>query len=1336
MTYRSRVPLVLAVLLLSASPLWAVDKTWTGATSTVWATGSNWTPAGAPGAADRAIIPAVVASGRMPVVDAFTTIDQLQVFGTVTINTGITVTVDGGASPFIDGTGTVLTPGTGLLSVNNGATNAVLVNNSITLGNFRLTAVAGRDYIVASGRTVTVNGTLTVNQGNLVVGVAAGAASTLDVSGDVVVNANASLVMRAPNDIVRVGGNWTQAGVFTSGTGSTVIFDGGAAQTVAVTNGTTANVSFENLRISNTAALVTYAANGNLATGFIILGNLTVDGGADFRVQEAAVVGTAAADTLGIGSGATLTFTARLDPDCTIAFDIDGGAQDGQLILQGTTLPPADTSDFGFALRAGRGQVRIEVTNSQTLPLTNGGPYSFWDLVVQTDTGGGQVDADIITTTAAFTVLNDLVLTRCQFQMAAVAVNVFGDVISGPNTQSQLDFTGAGTLQVRGNVDLGSISQVTSGVNGPFATIYMVGTTPQTFQIRATTASQYHDLDALRVGNPAGVTVLNNPNADFTVNGQLLIDANALLTVQDVFDPESPLVFAAGGGNVLRLENIISPDSTIMGSTFTTGTGTVVYAGAAVNQIVYTQQNNGTQIQYYNLTIDNSGSVATQQAPNTLRVLGTFTILGAGSSFTSSANGMLVSQSFIANGTFTHANSTVTLNGTGAIGGTSAGLTFFNLTVDGAAADTISAARGFTTANNFLINQGRLTTAGIAAPIAIDASLGLSAGNGAGGAGTADLDLVGPVTLSIGSARTFVVNGADGRFTALATPAGTPTLTRSGAGTFTATVNGQANLYGLNFGFADAAGLNFGATATLERLRNVRFTNVNATAGSRHVTIAAANLNLDCPGCYFGPLPAGAFNVQARGAATNIRLRFEDRGPLDPPAGQGIGGPGAGDAGDNDDDANSNGILTDAGETATGSIVQWVYTANIDMVGAIQGAPTPAFDWNTFSYYSTYVVMNQGLGSPDTIYVLDGEGDVAYSFSPGLPAGNIAGMLFWDTEGANHVVYFGTTTGLVYKLIDNGSALAPPAPPSPWSTPFSHSSLQFVSTAIMSDQTNLYFGGNDNLSPGNSTSHWGLYRVVIATKTMPIGEINLQRAAVLSDSSWADTAGGRMVFQAAGQATNGTSSIYRVRTTNWTIDTQVNGTSAFTGPTNVPLDTLFVGEFNGRIHAVAALGTAAQFVNRPGFPFTVNTNAVTGGVIWDNTNVARLPALTGGRLFFGTGSGEVFVLYLYPAAWVAAGPTANYYRLTPPGAAAVQTQPLVQGGILYVSNSGGRLHVYDADTGAGPSALPMTTYTLFGNAATGDISRDSIGSGRIYVGTGAGRVYAIPPPADPTGAFP
>lgn len=1209
--------LVLSALGLFTLPaaLWANDHTWTGATSTAWATNGNWLAnAGPPGPNDRAVIPTAPMGGRFPVISTNPTIGQLwvQTGATVTVNNGNTLTVNGtttggaAVSPVIDGPGVVqpqAAGGSGLVTVTGGLSGGIAINDSITLPNFTLNTPAATVLGILSGKTVTVSGNVTVTQGQLEVGDAAGAASTLTVGGNLSVAG--TLGMRAAASLLNLTGNLTFTGTWSAGT-------------------------------------------------------------------------------------STLNLT-----------------------------PAAN----------------------ETLTLT-GGPYTFFNVTVNsTSNTNNQIDGQLVTLSAGCTIQGNLALTRGQFQIGNFIVDVFGNITSGLSTQSQLDFTDVGTIRIRGNVNLGAFSQVTSSNLGPFSTMILNGTAPQTFQILATTASQYFDFDNFRVSNPAGVTILNNPNAEFTVNGTTTIDAGCSMTVRGTYAPAGPVVMSAGGGNVLRLEGPITAGANStgpMGTSFSAGTGTVVYAGQGVSQTVYTVSGSSNPVNYYNLTIDNTaGTVATQLAGTLLNITGSFSINTANATFTAAAGNMAVSQNFTDNGTFNAGTFTVTMNGTGTIGGTAASLQFYQLLVSGAVTDIVTAARSFTTQNTFQVVQGTLTTAGVAPGITMTADLGMSAGDGAGAAGSAVIALVGPDTLAVASGQTFSVNATDGRFTSLFNAAGTPTLTVSGgAGAFTATVNGQANLYGLNFSFGTPSGLNITSTATLERLRAVRFTNLNPAAGSHHLTISSPGLDLDCPGCFFDTVPAGSFNVWAVdtnvGNGIPVRLRFELRTAASTPGA--IGGPGAGDARTGDDDTDRDGLI-DHGETTAlhgGAIIQWVYTANIDMTGALQGFPEPAFDWNTFVYYSTYAVMREAAGSSDIVYVLSASGDVqpGYQFAPGAAAGNIVGPLFWDTEGTTHVVYFLTTAGVLYKLVDNGSTLAPPALPSPWNTPFTDASLALGSTPVMSDQTNVYFGGNDNQNPGNSLAHWGMYKVQISTKTMPAVRINLKKVPVTGQSSWADTSSGRKIYQAS-NVVAGASNIYRIDTTSWTVDASLASTSSFLAPTNLPVDTVFVGEQNGQMHAVSALGTPAQFVERTGFPFTVNANAVTGGAVWDKVNAARLPALTGGRLYFGTGAGEVFELYLYPATWTAG---TNYYRVVTPAAAAITSMPLAQNGVLYVSNSAGNLYVYDADSGAGPALI--RTYTWFANAATSDVSRDSVGSGRIYVGTSGSRLYSINPVPDPTPSVP
>jgi hypothetical protein len=1077
--------------------------------------------------------------------------------------------------------------------------------------------------------------------------------------------------------------------------------------------------------------------NGTLFNGSITVGAFTLN----------APVGR----NLGIASGVTVTCNGAVNvtqsevhvgaaAGAPSTLHINGAltvAAAGTLNMRApaSTLRLSGTLTLIGAWNAGTSTLFLDPTTNQTLNVTAGAPRQFWNVTIQSDAGGNRIDGDLITPTATMTINNNLTLTRGQFQIGNFTVIVGGTLLSGATTQSLLHFTSTGILRARGNVDLAALLQPTSQVGGPFASIILDGTALQTFIVRATSSTQMHDIDHFQVSNPAGAIVLDG-GSDFTVNGELRIDANCMLTVRDVFDPESPMIM--GANSTLRLENIIRADSTIVGSTFTSGAGsTIVYAGQAIDQTVYSRNSTGGSIPYQNLIIDNTGALASlQNASNDLIVNGTFTILGAGSSFTMpNSRTMFVRQSFISNGAFTgQSGSTVFMIGTGSIAGTAPSLVFENLLVDGAVTDVVTAQRSFTTNAIFQVAQGALTTAGA---VTMTALLGMSVGNGSAAAGSADLNLVGPATLQIGSGQTFSVNGIDGRFTSVAGGGANPTLTRSGAGTFVATINGQANLFGLNFSFGDINGLNFTTSATIERLRNVRFTNINAGANAHHLTITTTGLDLDAPGCMFDTVGGAQWNVWAvdssPGNGIPVRLRFEQRTASN--AIGDIGGPGSGEPRDGDDDTNDDGVIL-APETATlhgGAIVQWVYTANVDMTGVIQGFPLPAFDWNTFTYYSTYVLMQTSTGGVDTIYVLNTDGDLqSYSFSLTSPTERIIGPIFWDTEGASHVVYFGTSTGTVHRLIDTGASLVPA--PGPWSTPFQIAgTLPEVTTPVVSDRTNVYFGGR------SSAAGYEAYAIDIATKTMmlspatPLGSVRPSTAPAW----WFDVTGTNLFWGslATGAAPAG-SRLYRVQTSTWGTVAQFNSatspaagdcTSDFLALANVtnspwdPVPYLYVGEMNGFMHAVDAVGTFT--LTRPGFPFRDAVSAIRGGAVLD---------FWGNRLFYGNAAGSLYTLGTFAGAWSLG---TNYFRFATTGGP-IQTMPLYLEGVLYASNANGSLYVLDVNTGAGQALI--RTWNLGITAATndvGDVSRD-FNTSRIYVGTSGGRLYSVPVTTDPTPAAP
>ncbi|MBI4712930.1 MAG: hypothetical protein HY762_06500 [Planctomycetes bacterium] len=265
------------------------------------------------------------------------------------------------------------------------------------------------------------------------------------------------------------------------------------------------------------------------------------------------------------------------------------------------------------------------------------------------------------------------------------------------------------------------------------------------------------------------------------------------------------------------------------------------------------------------------------------------------------------------------------------------------------------------------------------------------------------------------------------------------TTTTPGTDRFAFTVDGQIGLDGCSITSTNAAGLNIQSGATINRIKDVRFYSHPGGATDRFINVAIASLNTDFSGCWFDTITAG-YNVYATGSASIIRL--ENYGA----------GPGGGETRDYDNDDNDDGVA-DSG----GAVVMWLYRSVLDSAsaGGIQGFPTPAYDLNTYGYYSTYVVSRDltGVGATDRIYALDVNGTITYTYDVAqTPYGDIVGAPWWYTEGSTHTVYFGTTTGYLFRLIDTGSALNLSA-----SWPFSV--CDEITSAVISDGTNLYFGG-------------------------------------------------------------------------------------------------------------------------------------------------------------------------------------------------------------------------------------------------------------------------------------
>jgi hypothetical protein len=271
-------------------------------------------------------------------------------------------------------------------------------------------------------------------------------------------------------------------------------------------------------------------------------------------------------------------------------------------------------------------------------------------------------------------------------------------------------------------------------------------------------------------------------------------------------------------------------------------------------------------------------------------------------------------------------------------------------------------------------------------------------------------------------------------------------LTSSNPGTdrFDFNVSGEIELNNCYITSTTSPGLNIQSGAIINALNNVKFYSHPDVADGRFLSIALSNQNRDFLGCYFDTITdtiPTCYNVSATGVSSI--LRFELYGA----------GPGAGELKDYDDDADNDGI-SDTG----GAVVLWVQRSalNAGISGGIQGFPQVAFDINTLAYYSTYVTSRDltGVSTTDRLYALDGNGSVKYYYDVRQTYGDIVFTPWYWTEGTDHTVYFGTTQGYLFRLKDTGSALT-------LSPGWPIKVCSEITSAVISDGINLYFGGMD-----------------------------------------------------------------------------------------------------------------------------------------------------------------------------------------------------------------------------------------------------------------------------------
>jgi fibronectin-binding autotransporter adhesin len=531
-----------------------------------------------------------------------------------------------------------------------------------------------------------------------------------------------------------------------------------------------------------------------------------------------------------------------------------------------------------------------------------------------------------------------------------------------------------------------------------------------------------------------------------------------------------------------------------------------------------------------------------------------------------------------------------------------------------------------------------------------------------------------------------------------------------GAG-FTVTFTGHAvlNVNGLNFDHVSSAGVQIQDNVTYTSFRNVKFSNnaANGTASGTHLSITSSNPGgstiIKTSGCYFDS--TAKYNVTLNGVmgSTGIRFLFEDLNAA-------TNGPRAGYLWDLDGDTNFDNIAdgTDAAHNY-GAVVEWVGANAIDTTGVAAGYPSAAFDWNTFQWYGIYVAYNNVSGGGDLLWVRNNDGASNYSsYSFAVPSGDgtIVGTPWWDTVNETvagtdvngngnqtdtdvHVVYVATSGGHIFRLIDNGTTLTQPTA-GVWSVAggFTSTHIATITSPLIEDGTNLYFGGTD-ASSGSTTD---MYAVQIAgTNDGTLQREVLSVGAVTTTPSSAVVSGSTYVYLGS-SASGGHAYVYRVNMSAGTVDSSVDVTTTVNDSVRLESDNYaYAVTAGGTMHVLDALNftMSGSFADIAHFPYTAAGAIERAPYVDYQTNIA----------YFGDDGGKLNAVVTSTGANLNAGYPFSL------GAIQVTSSPVYLSGVIAVGASDGNLYFVDRNSGG---AVPnvFRRYFVTGGGSVSSVAYD------------------------------
>ncbi|MBI2890199.1 MAG: hypothetical protein HYY13_05385 [Nitrospirae bacterium] len=587
--------------------------------------------------------------------------------------------------------------------------------------------------------------------------------------------------------------------------------------------------------------------------------------------------------------------------------------------------------------------------------------------------------------------------------------------------------------------------------------------------------------------------------------------------------------------------------------------------------------------------------------------------------------------------------------------------------------------------------------------------------------GTLELASTGAFQLAGGKSLTI-----NGTFNSSGSGSG-PTLTRNGgSGTIDVTLTGTVNITKLQFSYGDLQGLDVSSTATITDLAGIRFTNIDSGVGARFLSIARASGTVSVRGGYFDTVGGSQYNIrlQDTNGGSDLVGCAENRGV-------GTSGPGAGAAYESE---------------VNTAILNWMWSCSSDTSGTIAGFPTLAFDWTTYAQYAVYVAFTDtgGAGTVDRIYVRDTAGNPLYTYDIAEANGNILGTPIWDTKSETvfgpcdmnndgdstdslHVLYVPTgkadpgSVAKIFLLVDTGTALQLPKAGCPWQAAYSHANVDEITSPLIYDLNNLYFGGE------NAADGARIFGVQIAdTDTTPDAPAKDVGAAsrVQTAPSWRNISGTVYLYagsKAAG-ACGGGAHLYRVDTTgsgsvdsdNTTPVQHVNSTLTLMS------NKVYGGDDGGRMHGVDN-GTVG-LPNLSGYPYRDTTNHTVGDL--DNClyKITAAPYVTYStwKVEYGDSDGHFYVLS-------SSGTPQSGYPFRPGGSTAAFTNGgLMLSGVMVVGNANGKLYYIDES-----AANLFLTYDFGSGVAIGQVGYNS-NQQKFMIGTSNGGLYFLNKETDPT----